>query len=116
MPQALADDPPSAAGSKPTPITFPTHLSGNQSLARHVANGRFDLTFTPKHGSWLNLIEGFFSKFARLAASIPSDIKHELKERMMAGIDDVNRHPVVQTWSYRLAEAAENDSTMETLN
>ena len=27
--------------------------------------GRFDFTFTPKHGSWLNLIEGFFSKFAR---------------------------------------------------
>src|SRR6202035_4526088 len=24
--------------------------------------GRFDFTFTPKHGSWLNLIEGFFSK------------------------------------------------------
>ncbi|MCK1714436.1 hypothetical protein IVA83_37410 [Bradyrhizobium sp. 143] len=32
--------------------------------------------------------------------------KHELKERIMAGIDDVNRHPVVHTWSYRLAEAA----------
>ena len=24
-----------------------------------------EFTFTPKHGSWLNLIEGFFSKFAR---------------------------------------------------
>jgi len=27
--------------------------------------GRFEFTFTPTHGSWLNLIEGFFSKFAR---------------------------------------------------
>jgi transposase len=27
--------------------------------------GRFEFTFTPKHGSWLNLIEDFFSKFAR---------------------------------------------------
>jgi transposase len=27
--------------------------------------GRFTFTFTPKHGSWLNLIEGFFSKLAR---------------------------------------------------
>ena len=27
--------------------------------------GRFQFTFIPKHGSWLNLIEGFFSKFAR---------------------------------------------------
>jgi hypothetical protein len=23
--------------------------------------GRFEFTFTPKHGSWLNLVEGFFS-------------------------------------------------------
>jgi hypothetical protein len=30
--------------------------------------------------------------------------KHELKERIMAG--DVNRYPVVHTWSYKLAEAA----------
>ncbi|RWI44242.1 MAG: hypothetical protein EOR67_32165, partial [Mesorhizobium sp.] len=27
--------------------------------------GRFQFTFTPKHGSWLNLPEGFFSKSAR---------------------------------------------------
>jgi hypothetical protein len=32
--------------------------------------------------------------------------KHELKQRIMAAIDDVNRHPVVHTWSYKLAEAA----------
>lgn len=25
---------------------------------------RFEFTFTPKHGSWLDLIEGFFSKLA----------------------------------------------------
>ena len=27
-------------------------------------SGRFEFTFTPIHSSWLNLIEGFFSKFA----------------------------------------------------
>jgi transposase len=27
--------------------------------------GRFTFTFTPTHGSWLNLIEGSFSKLAR---------------------------------------------------
>ena len=27
--------------------------------------GRFEFMFTPKHGSWLNLVEGFFSKLAR---------------------------------------------------
>src|SRR4030088_2234845 len=69
--------------------------------------GRFEFTFTPKHGSWVNLIEGFFSKFARsVLRHIRVTSKHELKERIMAGIDDVNRHPVIHTWSYKLAEAA----------
>lgn len=69
--------------------------------------GRFEFTFTPKHGSWLNLIEGFFSKFARsVLRHIRVASKHELKERIMVGIDDINRHPVIHTWSYKLAEAA----------
>jgi transposase len=67
--------------------------------------GRFEFTFTPKHGSWLNLVEGFFSKFARsVLRHIRVASKHELKERIMAGIKDVNRHPVIHTWSYKLAE------------
>jgi transposase len=69
--------------------------------------GRFEFTFTPKHGSWLNLIEGFFSKFARsVLRHIRVTSKQELKERIMAGIDDVNRYPVIHTWSYKLADAA----------
>jgi transposase len=69
--------------------------------------GRFEFTFTPKHGSWLNLIEGFFSKFARsVLRHIRVASKQELKERIMDGIKDVNRHPVIHTWSYKLAEAA----------
>jgi hypothetical protein len=68
--------------------------------------GRFELTFTTKHGSWLNLIEGF-SKFARsVLRHIRVTSKYELKERIMSGIEDVNRHPVTHTWSYELAEAA----------
>ena len=70
-------------------------------------DGRFQFTFTPKHGSWLNLIEGFFSKFARsVLRHIRVTSKQELKERIMAGIEDINRHPVIHTWSYKLAEAA----------
>jgi transposase len=69
--------------------------------------GRFEFTFTPKHGSWLNLVEGFFSKFARsVLRHIRVSSKYELKQRIMAGIDDINRHPVIHTWSYKLAEAA----------
>ena len=69
--------------------------------------GRFEFTFTPTHGSWLNLIEGFFSKFARsVLRHIRVASKQELKERIMAGIADVNRYPVIHTWSYKLGEAA----------
>ena len=69
--------------------------------------GRFQFTFTPKHGSWLNLIEGFFSKLTRsVLRHIRVTSKLELKERIMAGINHVNRRPVVHTWSYKLAETA----------
>jgi transposase len=69
--------------------------------------GRFEFTFTPRHGSWLNLIEGFFSKFTRsVLRHIRVASKQELKERIMAGIKEINRHPVIHTWSYKLADAA----------
>src|SRR5258708_8517227 len=75
-------------------------------LAAQPAN-RFEFTFTPKHGSWLNLIEGFFSKFARsILRHIRVTSKHELKDRIMPGIDDFNPHPLIHPWSYNVAEAA----------
>src|SRR5438105_12841824 len=69
--------------------------------------GRFEFTFTPTHGSWLNLIEGFFSKFARsVLRHIRVASKQQLKERIMTGIADVNSHRDIHTLSYRLAHAA----------
>jgi transposase len=69
--------------------------------------GRFTFVFTPKHGSWLNLVEGFFSKLARsVLRHIRVASKQELKERIMAAVTDINRDPVVHTWTYRLNEAA----------
>src|SRR5580704_12427359 len=54
--------------------------------------GRFTFTFTPTHGSWLNLIEGFFSKLARsVLRHIRVSCKDELKERLIAFIGDINR-------------------------
>jgi transposase len=100
---------------------YPAHTAIKLILDNHSAHisretkawlaarprGRFAFTFTPKHGSWLNLIEGFFSKFARsVLRHIRVASKQELRERIMAGIDDVNRHPVIHTWSYKLADAA----------
>jgi len=69
--------------------------------------GRFAFTFTPKHGSWLNLIEGFFSKLARsVLRHIRVASKQELKKRIMVAIDDINQHPIVHSWSYKLDPAA----------
>jgi transposase len=67
--------------------------------------GRFSFVFTPKHGSWLNLIEGLFSKMARsMLRHIRVASKSELKARIFAYLDDINRDPVIHTWTYKLAE------------
>jgi transposase len=85
-----------------------THVSRettNWLAARPI--GHFTFTFTPTHGSWLNLIEGFFSKLARsVLRYIRVSSKDELKERLMAFIADINREPVVHTWRYKIGDAA----------
>jgi transposase len=69
--------------------------------------GRFAFTFTPKHGSWLNLVEGFFSKLARsVLRHIRVASKQQLRERIMQAINDINQHPVVHSWTYKLDQAA----------
>ena len=64
---------------------------------------RFTFVFTPKHGSWLNLIEGFFSKMTRsVLRHIRVASKAELKTRILAYLDDLNRDPVIHTWTYKI--------------
>jgi transposase len=70
-------------------------------------DGRFTFVFTPKHGSWLNLVEGFFSKMARsVLRRIRVASKAELKQRILLYLDNINRHPVVHRWSYGLTVPA----------
>lgn len=70
-------------------------------------DGRFSFVFTPKHGSWLNLIEGFFSKMARsVLRGIRVASKAELKQRILAYLEDLNRAPVIHKWRYKLAQPA----------
>ena len=69
--------------------------------------GRFSFVFTPKHGSWLNLIEGLFSKMARsMLRHIRVGSKAELKPRILAYLEDLNRDPIIHRWTYKIAEAA----------
>jgi transposase len=100
---------------------YPSHTAIRLILDNHSAHisketkawlatrpaGRFEFTFTPKHGSWLNLVEGFFSKLARsILRYIRVASKQELKDRIMAAMDHFNQNPVVHTWSYKLEKAA----------
>jgi len=69
--------------------------------------GRFCFVFTPKHGSWLNLVEGFFSKMTRsMLRHIRVASKAELKNRITAYLDDLNRDPVIHSWTYKIGNAA----------
>ena len=84
------------------------HISKEtRSWLAEQRSGRFEFVFTPKHGSWLNIVEGFFSKLTRsVLRHIRVSSKLELKERLMAAIDYFNQNPVVHTWSYKLDRAA----------
>ena len=65
--------------------------------------GRFEFLFTPKHGSWLNMIEGFFGKLSRqLLRGIDVKDKVELTSRIMEYLDQVNENPVVHHWTWGL--------------
>lgn len=65
--------------------------------------GRFEFVFTPKHGSWLNMIESFFSKMTKqMLRGIRVKSKEELTQRIYQYFAEVNEEPVVFHWKYKL--------------
>ena len=67
--------------------------------------GRFEFVFTPKHASWLNVIEMVFSKMSRsFLRQIRVRSLKELRERIDLGIAEMNRCPQVFRWTYRMDE------------
>ncbi len=67
------------------------HISKETMAYLGTRPGRFEYVHTPKHGSWLNLIECVFSKMARtFLRHIRVDSTEELKERILLGIDEFN--------------------------
>ena len=65
--------------------------------------GRFEFVFTPKHGSWLNMIESFFSKMTKqMLRGIRVKSKEELTKRIYQYFAEVNEEPVVFHWKYKL--------------
>jgi len=79
------------------------HLSCETRAYLATVPNRFDFSFTPKHGSWLNLVEAFFSKLARpLLRGIRAGSKAEMKARIELYLREVNAEPVVFRWTYTL--------------
>jgi hypothetical protein len=75
----------------------PTEKAPGSPIRR---NGHFTLAFTPQHGSLFNLVEGFFSKMARsMLHYIRVASATELKAGLLACLEDINREPVIHTWT-----------------
>lgn len=71
--------------------------------------GRFELVFTPTHGSWLNVIEGFFGKMARqMLRGIRVSSKQELVDRIYLYLDEVNANPVPHRWKWGIGSPGED--------
>jgi len=83
------------------------HISKETQAYLKKHPDRFEFVFTPKHGSWLNLIEVFFSKIARsFLRHIRVQSKEELVERIYRGIEQINQEPVIFRWRYKMDEVA----------
>lgn len=75
------------------------HISKETMVYLGSCPGRFVYIHTPKHGSWLNLIEAVFSKMARtFLRHIRVASKDELKARIVRGIAEMNAAPVIYQW------------------
>lgn len=76
-----------------------SHISKETMAYLATRPGRFVYVHTPKHGSWLNLIEMTFSKMARsFLRRIRVRSRDELQERILKGIAEMNREPTVMRW------------------
>ena len=72
---------------------------------------RFAFVFTPKHGSWLNMIEGFFGKMTKqMLRGIRVNSKQELVDRIYQYFDEINKEPVVYHWKYKMDDIEETES------
>jgi len=66
---------------------------------------RFAFVFKPKHGSWLNLVESFFSKLTlQMLREIRVTDKQERIERIYKYFADINDPPIVCHWEYHINE------------
>ena len=86
------------------------HTSKETKAFLETRSGRFEFIFTPKHGSWLNMIEGFFGKMThQMLRGIRVESIDELTTRIYKYFDEVNKVPVVHHWKYKMDEINPNE-------
>jgi transposase len=79
------------------------HISKETKAYLVSVPDRFELIFTPKHGSWLNLIESFFAKMTKqVLRHLRVNSKDELKQRIEQYFQEINENPVPFRWKYGL--------------
>lgn len=79
------------------------HTSRETQEYLNTIPGRFEFVFTPTHGSWLNMVEGFFSKMTRqMLLGIRVGSKEELAERIYKYFEEINAVPVPYKWKYKM--------------
>src|SRR5207244_871483 len=75
------------------------HISKETRAYLATRPNRFSYVHTPKHGSWLNLVETLFGKMAHtFLRQIRVKSKAELRERILLGIKEMNAAPIVHRW------------------
>jgi transposase len=75
------------------------HISKETRAYLATRPNRFIYVHTPKHGSWLNLVETLFSKMSRtFLKQIRVASLDELKDRIQKGVMEINASPVIHQW------------------
>jgi transposase len=75
------------------------HISKETQTFLATRPNRFQYVLTPKHGSWLNIVETLFGKMARtFLRHIRVRSWEELRDRILLGIAEINDAPVVHRW------------------
>lgn len=79
-----------------------------------MPKGRFEFVFTPKHGSWLNMIESFFAKMTKqMLRGIRVKSKQELVDRIYQYFDEINKEPVIYHWKYKMDDIEKSDAVSD---
>lgn len=92
------------------------HTSMETQQYLNTIPGRFEFVFTPTHGSWLNMIEAFFSKMTRQTLKeIRVKTKDELISRILLYFDEINAVPVPYRWKYKMDSIDLNKEDVSTI-